>query len=94
MVLVALSRAWSSREKAVGLALVLLPIVIPAFGFVVGGADGTGDTVPVGQPESPPTDSGLGGVETATLFFLIALGGLPSALYLAWRLRRDRATTA
>jgi hypothetical protein len=87
MVLVALSRAWSSREKVIGLTLILLPIVIPAFGFVIGSSDGA--DVPVGQPEEPPAETGA--VE-ASLFVLIALGGLPSALYFAWRLHRDGAT--
>lgn len=89
MILVALSRAWSSREKAIGLSLILLPIVIPAFGFSIGAPDGA--DVPVGQPEAPAAETGTA---DAGLFVLIALGGLPSALYFAWRLRRDGATAS
>ncbi len=86
------SRAWSGREKALGLALLLLPLLLPLLSVVAEGPESTLE--PAGAPVvgSDPgserrTDGGWGPVEVATLSLLF-LAGLPSALYLAWRLRR------
>jgi hypothetical protein len=86
-VLVVISRAWTNREKALGLAILALVIVLPAFGYVSGGEESV--QVPVGTPEDPPTESNPGPVE---LFFFVLLAGLPSALFLGWRLSLKRQT--
>ena len=97
MVLVVVSRAWSSRDKAVAATLVLLPVVVPFLGLMVSGPESgmdeavpPGDDTPVGVEE---TDAGLGPFEVAVLAFLF-LAGLPSALYLGWRLRHPGPTFA
>jgi uncharacterized membrane protein len=89
--LVMLSRAWSAREKLVGLALLVLALVIPAVGFVIGSSDGVSEPVRVGAPDEPTTSTG--DVEVAFMFLVFAIG-LPSAVYFAWRLRRETATAA
>jgi uncharacterized membrane protein len=86
--LVMLSRAWSAREKLVGLALLVLALVIPALGFVI---DGVSRPVRVGTLDEPATSTGH--VEVAFVFLVFAVG-LPSAVYFAWRLRRESATAA
>lgn len=91
VILVMLSRVWSSREKLVGLTLLAVPLVLPFFGFVFGSADGRDEPVPVGTLDEPAASTGVGGVEGVFVVLIVTLG-LPSALYLAWRLRRDRAT--
>lgn len=89
IVLVLVSDAWARRDKAIGIGLALLPLVLPLLIVVAesGGAEEAvpvGDPRPVGLPESG-SDSGPGGVE---FFALFMLAGLPSALFLGWRLRR------
>jgi hypothetical protein len=108
IVLVVASRAWSGRDKAVGVALALLPALVPLLGIV--GVSAEGGAEPIQEPASGPpelvgsditgpggpahsersTDEGLGVAELALLAFFF-LGGLPSALYLGWRLRRRPA---
>ena len=88
-VLVFMSQAWSGRDKLVGAALMLVPVLLPLLGAVVAGSGGEesvplSDDRPVGVEEG---DEGLGPMEAAVLLFLF-LAGLPSALYLGWRLRR------
>lgn len=92
-VLVVLSRAWSGREKALGIGLVLLPIVLPAFGLVAEGGPDQSPVVPVDESGELP-DAGSDSLGNAELlaFVLLLLGGLPSALYLGWRLRRSGPT--
>lgn len=87
IVLVALSRVWSNREKALALALILAAILLPALGFMAtsGGVD---ESVPVGEPVEPPTSDDVGPTE----FLVIVLGGLPAAAFLAWRLSLRRAS--
>ena len=46
IVLVLVSQAWTSREKLVGVALALTPVLVPLLGFVAAGADGTQGPVP------------------------------------------------
>jgi hypothetical protein len=48
IVLVAASRAWTGREKAIGVGLVLLPAVLLAFGYIADG--GSESPVPI-EPE-------------------------------------------
>jgi hypothetical protein len=91
VVLVFVSQAWSGREKVVGLLLALLPVMGP-FLVVVAGSESrdVGRPVPIDSDpsvEQPGADSGLGPIEVAVLAFAF-LSGLPSALYLGWRLRR------
>ena len=100
-VLVVASRAWSGREKALGLALLLLPVLLPLLIVVAEGSESIQQPAPpagsvVDDPGGPAhsetrTDGGFGLVELAALTLLF-LGGLPSALYLGWRLRRAPAT--
>jgi hypothetical protein len=86
-VLVALSRIWSNREKAIALALIVAAIVLPALG-VMSSSGGVDESVPVGEPVVPPTSDSAGPAE----FFLLVLGGLPAAIFLAWRLSMRRST--
>ena len=90
-VLVFVSQAWSRRDKLVGVALALLPVLIPLVTLTAesGGMD---EQVPVdaGSPGELPdagSDSGLGPLEVVVLVFLF-FAGWPGALYLGWRLRR------
>jgi uncharacterized membrane protein len=91
-VLVFASRVWSRRDKLIGAVLLLLPIVVLGLGVVaIAGPNGgeesppPGDTRPVGEKVEDPLDP-----EPVGLVLFVA--GLPSALYLGWRLRRDPAT--
>jgi hypothetical protein len=89
-VLVVASQVWSRRDKLIGGLLLLLPIVVLSLTFVVGSrtsqeATPSGDS-PVGQTVEDPRR--LGPLEL--VFFVPAL---PSALYLAWRLRRGPSPT-
>jgi uncharacterized membrane protein len=86
LVLVVLSRAWSTREKLAGFVLGFLPFVVPFLVLVATGAE-SGTPVPVVTPEEPPADSGLGPIELAVLVFGL-LAGVPPALYLGSRLGR------
>jgi predicted DNA-binding protein len=93
IVLVVASQAWSRRDKAIGVGLVLTLVLLPLLATVATGAEsGTREPVPVGG-EGPAglqenTDgSAFGGLELAVLG-LALFAGLPSALYLGWRLRR------
>ncbi|HET6920058.1 MAG TPA: hypothetical protein VFI46_11410 [Jiangellaceae bacterium] len=91
-VLVFASRVWSRRDKLIGALLLLLPIAVLGVGFVAAGPNGSedstppGDTRPVGEKVEDPM--GPGPVE-----LVLFVAGLPSALYLGWRLRRDPATS-
>jgi hypothetical protein len=96
IVLVVLSRAWSTREKAVGILLAVLPAFIPLIGLVATSSSGS-EVVQGPVVVSPPdgsvpnsSDGGLGVVEVAVFGFLF-LAGLPSAVFLGWRLRRRHA---
>jgi hypothetical protein len=90
MVLVFASDAWSRRDKLIGLALLLLPVLLPLLGVMAesGGVDQqpvpVGDEPPVGLKEEESTDTGA----ILLVATLGLLAGLPSALYLGWRLRR------
>jgi hypothetical protein len=93
-VLVLLSRAWSLREKLVGLVLLFLPVVLMGLSLtqvgpsrpVEGAAPGDDRSVAVAVDEGEAPAGDLGAIE-----LVVILGnGLPSALFLAWRLRTDR----
>jgi hypothetical protein len=94
IVLVLVSEAWSNRDKLIGVGLALLPVLVPLFLIIVGAESGDEELVPVGDDrpvgrEETGSGSGLGGVE---VLILGMLAGLPSALYLGWRLRRRPAS--
>jgi hypothetical protein len=82
------SRVWSRRDKLIGALLLVLTTVVLGLGFVASGGGGAeeatppGDSRPVGEKVEDPL--GPGPFE-AVLF----VAGLPTALYLAWQLRRD-----
>ena len=87
-VLVFASRVWTRRDKVIGAMLLLMPVVVLGLGFAIvspGGSESvpTAERFPVGESDEGP--AGLGPIE---LFLFVA--GLPSALYLGWRLRRDQ----
>lgn len=91
IVLVLVSEAWSRRDKAVGITLALAGVLLPFLSFAVG-SESAGvspvlvDGSPAGLPEAGGGDS-TSVVEIVALF-VIVFAGLPSALYLGWRLRR------
>ncbi len=90
--LVGASRAWTGREKAAGIAIVLLPAIVFALGFVaVGSSSGAEEGVPVGTPEVPEADGGLGPVELVVILGTFLAGPLAS-LYLGSRLRQASET--
>ena len=92
IVLVLVSRAWSSRQKLIGIALALLPPLLPLLILVSAGAESgaeelvPGEEEPVGVQEE--SGESLGPVEVVVAFAVFFLAGLPSALYLGTRLRR------
>jgi hypothetical protein len=89
-VLVLISRAWSRRDKVIGLLLLLLPVLALGLGVLATGTSGMdeslppGEELPVGVQEEGPPD------ELGALGLVVVISGVPSALYLAWRLRPDR----
>jgi hypothetical protein len=92
-VLVAASRAWTAREKAAGIAIVLVPALMLALGFVAAGAGG-GSTPVEAAPGSFPREqvggsgsSGLGSIELVVLLGTLFAGPIAS-VYLGSRLRR------
>jgi hypothetical protein len=91
-VLVLISDAWSRRDKVIGLLLLLMPILALGIGLTVGGSRGMDEPVPLGdrrpvgvQEEVTDEDPGLAGL-------VLFASGVPSAFYLAWRLRPARGT--
>jgi hypothetical protein len=90
IVLVLVSRVWSNRDKAIAVALALIPAFLPLLLIAVD-AD-SGGTQPVPPPGVDGGDVGGGAAETGaletTVFAVgILLAGLPSALFLWHRLR-------
>jgi hypothetical protein len=73
------SRAWTARDKLLGL-------LIPPSVFVLGGVVTLAASASVAEGES--FDSGLGPLEIAVLFAVL-FSGLLSATFLTWRLRTD-----
>jgi hypothetical protein len=80
--LVLVSRAWSGREKAIGLLLGLIPFFA---GFLLFGAGS--ESVDGGPPGTPDEQGGLGPLEVSVLIGGL-LSGLVASSYLAFRLRR------
>jgi hypothetical protein len=91
-ILVFVSRAWSQRDKLIGAILLWLPIAVLGLGLAAGGPSGMeestppGDDRPVGEKVEDPAIPG-----PVELFLFVA--GLPSAVYLAWKLRRNPDTS-
>ena len=92
IVLVAASSVWSRRDKVVGGALLLLPLLLLGLSFTSSiGTSGMeesvppGDDRPVGLKEPGPS----GGPGPAELYLFGA--GVPSAVFLGWRLRDRRS---
>ena len=87
-ILVFASRAWSRRDKFIGAILLFLPIAVLSLGLVAAGPSGSEESAPpghdrpVGEKIEDPAIPG-----PAELALLVA--GLPSAMYLGWKLRRD-----
>jgi len=84
--LVLMSAVWSRRDKTVGLLLGLLPVAVVA--VVLFASAGLGDIAPGTEPlvEVASSDGGLGSFEWLVLTWGF-VSGLPSAAYLAYRLR-------
>ena len=94
IVLVAASRAWTGREKAVGIALVLVPAVVFALALMAAGGP-SGTEVEVGTPfedQESGDDGGVGPIELVVIFGTLFAGPL-AAVYLGTRLRRQSDTT-
>jgi hypothetical protein len=92
-VLVLASAAWSARDKLVGLALGLLPIILGAIGVMAASAP-SGSAVPgAGSGAISNGAGGLGPIELAVLVGWGVLAGPVSAAYLAYRLRHQRPAT-
>ena len=95
MPLIALSRVWSAREKIVGVALAVVPALFFFLAWSLS-APGDGSVQQIGYEPvvvriETDSSSDLGFVFTA----LTILSGLPSALYLGWKLHRhDRRAAA
>ena len=70
IVVVLISQAWSNRDRGIGIALALLPLLAVPLGGLAW-PDGTGS-------------------EDVLLFLFFLVAGLPSAIYLGLRLRRDQ----
>ena len=93
VVLVAASRAWTGREKVVGISLVLIPVAVFALGFVAAGSSGSETAVGTAVGSLPEEhvdsggDGGLGPIELV-VFLGTLLAGPPAAVYLGSRLRR------
>ncbi len=102
--LVAASRAWTGREKAVAIALALLPAVLLAVGFMAESAPHSSvaieavavepgvKPVPVPPPGTLPEEQagGDGGLGPVELVFIFGslLAGPLASVFLASRLRR------
>jgi hypothetical protein len=88
LVLVLVSRVWSRREKAVGVLLLAVPIVLMGLGLTLQRPSGAAEPIRGGPDVAAETvdersDTGVGPLE----LMLVLLDGVPSAVYLGWRLR-------
>ena len=90
IVLVLVSHAWSSRDKLVGIGLASIPALVPVLGVAASATLEASEFKP-GTPivEETGGDGGLGAAEVLVLVFGFFFAGLPSALFLGWRLRRS-----
>jgi hypothetical protein len=91
-ILAFVSRAWSRRDKLIGALLLLVPLLVLSVAFVAA-AGGGEDAVPPGEigPVSEKVEDPSLGPGPAELYLFVA--GVPSAMYLGWRLRRDPDTS-
>jgi hypothetical protein len=87
--LVGAAKAWTGREKAIAIALGLVPVFAGLFVMAAAGG-GSGESVPVGAlpEEQPSSGSGLGPIELAAVFASFLAGPL-AAVYLGTRLRHE-----
>ncbi len=87
-VLVVASRAWSGKEKALGITLALLPVLLPALNLMSGMESNQSPVIP-DTDGNVLADAGSDSTTNAELLVWLGLllGGLPSAFYLGWRLR-------
>ena len=91
-ILVLISRAWSQRDKVIGVILLFLPIAVLGMSLVTGGPNGMEESTPLGDDRpvgEKIEDPAIPGPVELVLF----VAGLPSAIYLAWKLRRNPDTT-
>ena len=89
-VLVLVSRAWSQKDKLIGLLLLFVPILVLGLGLTLTATSGGSERVPSGDDREvgvreDASPEGLGPLE-----LVVFVNGIPSALYLAWRLRPER----
>ncbi len=89
-VLVVASRAWSGKEKALGITLALLPVLLPALNLMSGMESNQSPVIP-DTDGNVLADAGSDSTTNAELLVWLGLlvGGLPSVFYLGWRLRRS-----
>ena len=93
IVLVALSRIWSGGEKLLGILLAVAPAVLAFMAWNVGtGGDSSGGAVEIGSTPFPAEpipedDDSSNGVLMVAAFLFTFLQGLPSVIFLGWRLR-------
>jgi hypothetical protein len=96
IVLVVLSRVWSRREKFIGIGLALLPAILQFVWLVFQSSATPTSRVPVpagsGGPVTDPSsgDSGPDAILAGFAIAIYLLAGVPSAVYLGLRLRRNR----
>ena len=89
-VLVGVSRAWTGREKVVGIGLALLPVLL--LGLTLTASGGSESSVPIeevteGPLEAQSENDGLGPIELVVVLGTFLAGPL-AAVYLGSRLRR------
>jgi hypothetical protein len=86
-VLLFASRVWSRRDKLIGAGLLVLPIVILGLGVVaIAGPNGGEESLPPGDPR-PVGEKVEDPLSPEPFGLVLFVAGLPSALYLGWRLR-------
>ena len=90
MALVALSRVWAAREKIVGIALAVVPALFFFLAWSLGSPGDDSEVLEIGvEPLQTRAETGGSDSPLEFLFILITvLSGLPSVLYLGWKLRR------
>ena len=95
IVLVLVSRAWSRREKIIGIGLAFLPVILQ-FGWLLAQTSGGLETsveFPAGSNVGPvtnePSSDGVAGILVIFGIVLFFLAGVPSAVFLGLRLRRS-----
>ena len=87
-ILVFVSRAWSQRDKLIGAILLWLPIALLGLGLVAGGPGGSEESTPLGE-DRPVGEKVEDPAIPGPLEFVLLVAGLPSAMYLGWKVRRN-----